>query len=72
MQKYSTTLADLSSLPASLPVWSNSEPSAASVLGIGRALSYAMAADGRLPIIRCGRAVRVSTTRLLAMLGEQP
>src|SRR5688572_4580307 len=66
-----TTLSDLAALPATLPVWRETGPSAASVLNVSRTSAWAMAQRGELPVIRCGRSVRVVTTRLLEMLGEK-
>jgi hypothetical protein len=63
------TLADVRDL-GTIPVWSATEPDAADVLSVGRALSYSMARDGRLPTIRLGSRVVVPVPALLSMLGE--
>lgn len=67
----SVTLADVRHL-ATLPVWHDTKPSAATVLGIGRTLAYSMAERGDLPTIRLGSRVVVPVPALLAMLGERP
>jgi excisionase family DNA binding protein len=41
----------------------------ADLLGVSRGTAYAMANDGRVEVIRAGRAIRVLTTPLLAKLG---
>lgn len=43
---------------------------AARVLGVSRAYGYTLARNGELPVIRVGRRVRVSSSALLRMLGE--
>ena len=58
------TLEELRSGPPTVSV-----PRAGQYLGISRAYAYAMARDGRLPIIRLGaHRVRVSSIGLLRML----
>lgn len=58
------TLEELRSGPPTVSV-----PRAGQYLGISRAYAYAMARDGRLPIIRLGEhRVRVSSIGLLRML----
>lgn len=48
-----------------------SVPRAAELLGIGKSHAYAMARDGRLPVIELGpRRVRVKSAALPAMSGE--
>lgn len=39
-------------------------PEVARELGIARSLAYEMARDGRLPVVRIGKAVRVPRRRL--------
>jgi hypothetical protein len=64
-----STLRDLENAGvAVIPVHHERKANAADVLGIGRALSFQMAADGRLPVIRLGRRVVVSVAQLRAML----
>lgn len=66
------TLSDVQTLPPTLSVWSRSEPSAASLLGVGRAQAYAMAQRGDLPILRVGPGrIVVPTMRLLRLLGME-
>lgn len=67
----SVTLAEVRDL-ACIPVWSDREPSAAGVLGIGRTLAYGMAERGEIPTIRLGSRVVVPVPALLRMLGEDP
>lgn len=43
---------------------------AATVLDLSLAEVYRMAADGRLPVVRVGRAIRVPVVELRRMLGE--
>ena len=43
---------------------------AATVLGLSLAEVYRMAKDGRLPVVRVGRAIRVPVIELRRMLGE--
>lgn len=66
-----TSLADVRNGPITLPVWSESGPSAASVLGIGRTSAYQMAAVGDLPTIRLGRRIVVPVPALLTLLGVE-
>lgn len=40
------------------------------MLGIGRSCVYEMARTGALPVIRCGRKLRVPRAVLRRMLGE--
>lgn len=63
------SLADVRDL-GTIPVWSATEPDAADVLSVGRALAYSMARDGRLPTIRLGSRVVVPVPALLALLGD--
>lgn len=60
------TLAETAALPATLTL-----PQAARLLGIGRTHAYTLAARGQfpVPVMRLGRAVRVPTAPLLALLG---
>jgi hypothetical protein len=57
---------------ATIPVWHSTDPSAAGVLGVGRATAYAMAERGELPTLRIASRVVVMVPALLAMLGERP
>jgi excisionase family DNA binding protein len=43
---------------------------AARRLGIGRSLAYEMANDGRLPVVRFGRCLRVSVPALEKMMAD--
>ncbi len=45
-----------------------SVPEAGRLLGIGRNLSYRLAQEGKLPILRCGKRVRVSLSALERMI----
>ena len=50
-----------------------SVPEAARILDIGRDLGYTLAAEGRLPVLKLGRKLRVSVVGLERMLaGEAP
>lgn len=49
--------------PLAVPIW----PDAAKMLGIGRGLAYAMAKDGRIPVIQLGKRKVVPLARLRAM-----
>ena len=71
MRQNPTTVANLGALPATLPVWSDEGPSAASVLGIGRSLAWDMCRRGDLPTIRLGRRVVCPVPALLRMLGVE-
>jgi excisionase family DNA binding protein len=42
---------------------------AGKLLGIQRSCAYELVQDGTIPVIRYGRALRVPTARVLAMLG---
>jgi len=48
-----------------------SVPEAGCVLGVGRCLSYRLAQEGKLPVLRLGRKLRVSRAALERML-ENP
>lgn len=53
-----------------LPVWSQTEPSAAGLLSCSKETAYAMAKAGTLPIIKLGpKKIRVAAPALLRMLG---
>lgn len=47
-----------------------SVPTAAKLLGIGRATAYKAAADGSIPSIRIGRCIRVPSAALRRLLEE--
>jgi hypothetical protein len=49
---------------AVVPVFHEAKACAADVLGVGRSLAYAMAADGRLPTLALGKRRVVSVARL--------
>lgn len=55
---------------ATIPVWAESGPCAARLLGIGRSAAYAAARTGELPSIRLGSRVLVPVPALLALLGD--
>lgn len=55
-----------------LPVWSQTEPSAAGLLSRGRSAAYAAATDGSLPTVKVGGRLLVSTAKLLDQLGLDP
>jgi hypothetical protein len=66
------TLTELREM-TTLPVWSTTKPSAASVCGVGRSTIYAMAEAGELPgLMRLRGRLVVSVPRLLEMLGDRP
>jgi excisionase family DNA binding protein len=46
-------------------------PEAAKALGLGRTKLYELITSGELPVIRVGRAVRVSVTALQKWVEEQ-
>jgi excisionase family DNA binding protein len=56
------TIADIADLPT-IDV-----PTAGQLLGIGRDAAYGAVARGEIPVLRLGRAMRVSVPALLAML----
>lgn len=65
-----TTLAEVRDL-GTVEIWSDTEPNAASLLGLGRTSAYARAKDGTLPTIRLGpRRVLVPVPALLRLLGD--
>ena len=68
---YATTLDEVRGR-GTVPVWSDSEPNAASVLGMGRSVAYSTARLGTfpVPVIRVGRSLRVSVPALLRLLGD--
>ena len=57
------SLVDTLRQRGTVPVWSKTEVSAASVLGISRWAAYGLASSDALPVVRCGRSVRVSRPR---------
>ncbi|MEZ0577295.1 helix-turn-helix domain-containing protein [Nocardioides sp. MH1] len=64
-----STLAELEAAGvAVVPVHHETKANAADVLGVGRSLIYAMAADGRLPVLRLGKRKVVSVARLRALI----
>lgn len=65
------TLADVRDL-AVLPVWSESGPSAAAVLGMSRTVAYRAATAGDLPTLRLAGRIVVAVPALLRMLGADP
>jgi excisionase family DNA binding protein len=65
-----TTISEIRDL-ATLPVWSDTGPSAAGVLGVERTHAYVLAKRGEIPTIRLGRRVVVPTAKLLALLGVE-
>lgn len=69
MQIAPISLADLSDLPPTVPVWHASKVSAASLLGIGRISAYSAVQRGEVPTIRIGARIVVPTAALLRMLG---
>jgi excisionase family DNA binding protein len=46
-------------------------PEAARALGIARSLAYEMARDGRLPVVRIGKAVRIPRRQLEQWIEDQ-
>lgn len=65
-----TTIAEVANL-ATLPVWSDREPSAAGLLGVGRTNAYALAKSGDIPTLKLGRRVVVPVASLLRLLGVE-
>ena len=47
---------------------------AADLLGVGRSLAYSLirSGDWPTPVIRVGRLIRIPTTPLLTLLGQEP
>ena len=43
---------------------------AAAVLGLARSTTYRMTSDGRLPVVRVGRTVRIPSAHLLELLED--
>lgn len=68
---YVTTLEDLRSGRATVPVYSTTEPNASGALGIRRTLAYRLLREDKfpVPIIRVGRLARVSSVEVLKALG---
>lgn len=56
---------------ATIPVWSDTVPNYAGLVGVGRAVAYARARSGDIPVIRVGSRVVVAVPALLTMLGER-
>lgn len=65
-----TTIADIHDL-ATVPVWSNTDPNAAGLMGVERTHAYALAKRGDLPTIHLGRRVLVPVQPLLRLLGVE-
>lgn len=55
----------------SVPKFAFTLEEAAEALNIGRTLSYAMAADGRLRVVRIGRKILVPVTEIQAFLDRE-
>jgi excisionase family DNA binding protein len=51
-----------------IPVWDKTPPSAASVLGLGRSVSYKLVRDGTIPSIRLGHRIVVPVAALRRLL----
>ena len=54
-----------------IPKFAYTLEEAAEALNIGRTLSYAMAADGRLRVVRLGRKILVPVTEIQAFLDRE-
>jgi hypothetical protein len=65
-----TTLSEVRDL-ATIPVWSDSRPNAAGLLGVGRSHAYVMAARGDLPAISLGHRRVCLVPALLRLLGDE-
>jgi predicted DNA-binding transcriptional regulator AlpA len=61
------TIGDVLALPAVVSLW----PDAAKALGVSRTHAYDSVADGTWPtsVLRVGRAIRIPTAELRAVLG---
>lgn len=64
-----TTLAEVRDL-GTIPVWHQTRPNAAAVLGVSRTTIYAMAKSGDLPTLRLGARLVVPVPALRRMLGD--
>jgi len=66
-----TTIAEVLDL-ATIPLYSQTEPNWAGLIGCSRTSAYRLAHRGEIPVVRVGTHVRVKVPAVLAQLAQQP